>query len=376
MKMLDYVVMAGSRLRENLSSGEELVAPLVNAFVASGCDSIRLVASGSSRNSADCAKHYMQESMGAQVVVVTPEAFVRHESVWPSEAFNVIISQSGYSTNVLAALDFARERRLPCVALTGNPESPLCEHAAVILDFGVGVESVDFVTMGVQALVEYLLLFSTYAALAMGRLTDEALASRLFDLATIVDVHSKVLEVAASFVEGERLQLSRMSPAMIVGDGPNFGVAEEAALKFSETLKLPTMYFEGEEFIHGPEMQITPGYLVFVIDDPEGSPRLARTARLLRTVTESTYLLTSHPRGEVCEIVMPTVPRALLAAIPNLAFFQYVAAQKAEELRRWDVHPYLDTIGDEMEAKAEGYDRAMKALEARAIERYGDPAES
>ena len=123
-------------------------------------------------------------------------------------------------------------------------------------------------------------------------------------------------------------------------------------------------------------MQITPGYLVFVIDDPEGSPRLARTARLLRTVTESTYLLTSHPRGEVCEIVMPTVPRALLAAIPNLAFFQYVAAQKAEELRRWDVHPYLDTIGDEMEAKAEGYDRAMKALEARAIERYGDPAES
>lgn len=53
-------------------------------------------------------------------------------------------------------------------------------------------------------------------------------------------------------------------PAMVVGNGPNYGVAEEAALKLSETIKIPAMHHEGEEFVHGPEMQIVPGYLVFI----------------------------------------------------------------------------------------------------------------
>lgn len=52
-------------------------------------------------------------------------------------------------------------------------------------------------------------------------------------------------------------------PPWSSGNGPNYGVAEEAALKLSETIKIPAMHHEGEEFVHGPEMQIVPGYLVF-----------------------------------------------------------------------------------------------------------------
>lgn len=60
-------------------------------------------------------------------------------------------------------------------------------------------------------------------------------------------------------------------PPWSSGNGPNYGVAEEAALKLSETIKIPAMHHEGEEFVHGPEMQIVPGYLVFIVDDPQGS---------------------------------------------------------------------------------------------------------
>lgn len=48
MKMLDYVKMANARLSENLEDAASLVSPVVGAFVASGLDSVRIVASGSS----------------------------------------------------------------------------------------------------------------------------------------------------------------------------------------------------------------------------------------------------------------------------------------------------------------------------------------
>ena len=157
---------------------------------------------------------------------------------------------------------------------------------------------------------------------------------------------------------------------MVVGNGPNYGVAEEAALKLSETIKIPAMHHEGEEFVHGPEMQIVPGYLVFIVDDPQGSERLANIADALSNVTTKTVLLTAHPRGRAHEVAVPQVA-PLLSAIPNLVFFQTIAAMIAERLKSWDVHPYLDAVSKQMEVKAEGYEESVNALKAKAAECYG-----
>ena len=103
-------------------------------------------------------------------------------------------------------------------------------------------------------------------------------------------------KTAEAYVQDHMLELSEHMPAMVVGNGPNYGVAEEAALKLSETIKIPAMHHEGEEFVHGPEMQIVPGYLVFIVDDPQGSERLANIADALSNVTAKTVLLTAHPK--------------------------------------------------------------------------------
>lgn len=373
LKMLDYVKMANTRLFENLDRASALVSPLVDAYKASGCSAVRIVASGSSKNSADCARNYMQEALGAQVIVVTPEAFVDFEYAQPADAFNIAISQSGYSTNTLAALDFMRAHAMDCVALTANVNAPIKDYTATAVDYGVGVESVDFVTMGVQTLVEYLVLFAAFAARATGRIDDAALEARLADVAAAVKAHGTMLDVAASFVAEHKLALAQRAPVMIVGNGPNFGVAEEAALKFNETLKVPAMHHEGEEFVHGPEMQIAPGYRVFIIDDPTGSDRLGAISAALGQVTEASYFLTSHPRGKKDEVTVPAVS-PLLAAIPNLVLFQYIAASLTEELGCWDVHPFLDAVDDQMQVKAAGYKESVKDLEVRAAKAYEDAA--
>ena len=85
---------------------------------------------------------------------MTPEAFVDFEHTYPQHALNIAVSQSGYSTNTIAALDYMRAHDMAAVALTANVEAPIKEHADIVLDYGVGVESVDFVTLGVEVLVE------------------------------------------------------------------------------------------------------------------------------------------------------------------------------------------------------------------------------
>ena len=179
MKMLDYVQLAHVRMGENLERSSELVAQLVDIFQSGSFDALRIVASGSSRHAADCTRDFLQDTLQMQVSVVTPEAFVDFEHTYPQHALNIAVSQSGYSTNTIAALDYMRAHDMAAVALTANVEAPIKEHADIVLDYGVGVESVDFVTLGVEVLVEYLVLFGIYGGQARGTIDAKGVAQRL-----------------------------------------------------------------------------------------------------------------------------------------------------------------------------------------------------
>lgn len=373
VKMADYIERSVTRLDEVAARGLELVEPLVERFVLSGCDALRIVASGSSKNAADIARPLLQRSLGREVQVVTPEAFIDFEHAQPTNTFNVAVSQSGYSTNTIAALDFMAEHYLPCAALTANWAAPISEHAVCVFDYGVGVESVDFVTMGVHVLVCYLMLFGIEAGERMGAL-DAAEADRLRECLHVAGkACASGISAARALFENQKLALSTQAPAIFVGNAALRGVAQEAALKFSETTKVPAMWFEGEEFIHGPEMQITPGYLVVIIDDAGGSERLAGIARGIRSVTDTCYLITAHPEGVAHEVAIEaSAPEVYPFAA--LAFIQYLAAQIADALKSWDVHPYLDAVDDAFASKAPGYDESVHELERRAATVYGDSA--
>lgn len=375
MKMIDYVSLANSRMRENLKRADVLVTPLVERFCNGSYEALRIVASGSSRHAALCVQPYMERALTMPVVVLTPESYCWGASPSPLLTFTIAISQSGYSTNTIEALEEMARRGDDRVALTGNMESPLCSHVEDVFDYGVGVESVDFVTMGVQTLIEYLVLFAAHAAHFLHRLSDEELILAHGDVAQALDAHERMLGIASDYVANHTLSLSRPAPFIVVGNEANLGVAQEAALKVMETIKYPAMWFEGEEFIHGPELQITPEYHIVIFDDPAGSQRLAKTARLLSHVSESVCLVTSHPHGEAWELSVPCVNDPLLSSIPNLVLPQTMAAMLTDVLGRWEKHPLLARVLDEFDSKAEGYEQSVRQLERAAVQVYGGTAD-
>lgn len=367
--MYDYVRLANRRMEENLGRARELVAPLVAAYAEqcpAGPRPLRLIASGSSRHAALCARDFMQGSLHVAVEVVSPGRFAAWDADVPSSAFDVVISQSGYSTNAIGALCALARRGAQAVALTGCVDAPLASHAPVVVDYGVGLESIDFVTMGVLTLVEFLMLFSLHAARALGLLDDAGLVRGLAEVEDAIRSHGEALDVSRAFVERNRLSLARVAPTIVIGDGPGFGVAGEAALKLMETLKMPAMAFEGEEFAHGPSMQVAPGYRVFVIDDGTQGALHRLLAEEMARVTADTWLITCEPLGLPFAVPMPPVASAATAALVQLPFFQTYCALLAEELHAWDVHPFLAGPGETFAAKAAGYDERQESLKAQA----------
>ena len=87
MKMLDYVQLAHVRMGENLERSSELVSQLVDIFQSASFDALRIVASGSSRHAADCARDYLQDALQMQVSVTRPTQSRRSilcaRTIWP-----------------------------------------------------------------------------------------------------------------------------------------------------------------------------------------------------------------------------------------------------------------------------------------------------
>ena len=56
-----------------------------------------------------------------------------------------------------------------------------------------------------------------------------------------------------------------MERVFLVGAGANYGVACEGALKYGECLQFPAMALEIDEYLHGPNLQLSPDYTIFVV---------------------------------------------------------------------------------------------------------------
>lgn len=72
----------------------------------------------------------------------------------------VVVSQSGYSLNALDAVRVIRAKGRRCIGLTGDLESDLAKACDVVANYGVGRETVAYVTRGVTTLALFFMLFA------------------------------------------------------------------------------------------------------------------------------------------------------------------------------------------------------------------------
>lgn len=359
MKMQDYVRYSATKLKENFDNRNELVGPITRIFKNGNYQSFTLIASGSSYNSLLMVKDALQELSRLPVYLYTPEHVEECNCALWSNTFVIIVSQSGSSTNIISCQKYLLKRKISFVSLTGNIHSPMADYSTNIFDYGVGNEYVDYVTMGVQTLVEYFLLFANN----ISTLSESRKSAFGEQLLKAIEDQPGLLKTTEEFLKQNHFALAMNNPTFFCGNGPNFGVAKEGALKFQETLKRPAMYYELEEFLHGPDIQLTPNYTVFLIDDmvQKKHVRFHEVFTALKEVTPNAFLITSSSQIEQDRRVVKTsaVNNWILSLYYSLPVIQLVAAKMADELNTWPPHSYFDRFDKKIAIKTANYDQEL-----------------
>lgn len=365
MRMQDYVRYSPNKLGDNLQKRDELVSQVSYIFQKSNCQSITLIASGSSYNSLAMVQDALQEMMQMPINLYTPEHVLEFGFVDFRKTLIFIVSQSGSSTNIIKCLKYMKENNISAISLTGNVDSQMAKYSQVIFNYGPGNEYVDYVTTGVQTLIEFFLLWGCQNS----SLTNKQKTEFYMEFKETISYEEELIKETDKFISQNRFAFSEKKPTFFCGNGPNFGVAKEGALKFQETLKRPAMYYELEEFLHGPDMQLTPDYTVFLLDDMaiKSKSRFTEVFSALKGITPNVFLITSSSelKGDKRILKTKEVPNWILSPYYSLPVVQLIAAVMTDELNTWDVHPYFDKFDQKIAIKTSDYDEEISDIKKK-----------
>ena len=343
--MQDYIKETPAVCRKNIKQAKTLVKPLLDQMQGKNPKAIWLIASGSSHNSCHCARAMMRKCLSCDIKIVTPFTFTYYEHDIKEEDLVLVVSQSGLSTNALEALKKLKELHHPAIALTGNPNSDIQDYADLVIDYGVGEELVGYVTKGVTTLCLFLMLF----AMEAGNHPEY-----YKELESAIDGNEEMITKTQKFLSLHYKNLTSMRHIYFCGAGSHYGTALEGALKAGETIHIPSCCYEIEEYIHGPNLQLTPEYNVIFFDgNDEASERVRQIYLASRKVSDRVYMISNHPSQKQDPNVISLSQRVMSECAPlaNLPFVQLMSYVISHDLNSVKQHPLLKEFKKTASAK-------------------------
>jgi glucosamine--fructose-6-phosphate aminotransferase (isomerizing) len=245
-------------VRDLLDRNAAAVGAIGRSLRARPPRSVLTCARGSSDHAATYAKYLIETRAG----LITASAAPSVSSVYAAQtaAEDVLclaISQSGASPDLVAVAAGAREAGARLLALVNAPASPLAALADAELPLWAGRE------LSVAATKSFLAALAALAQLVAAWTEDRELAAALETLPELMaQAHRLDWSAAADALEDA-------ASLYVLGRGPGFAAAQEAALKFKETCGLHAEAFSAAEVRHGPMALARNGFpvLIFAQDD-------------------------------------------------------------------------------------------------------------
>lgn len=352
LETMEYYILQTQDILNVVYKDKEQTDKLAQVYVDGNYKNIKIVASGSSGNGALCAKYIMEKYLGVDVTIISPYTFAYYPRL-SEDDFVFVISQSGYSKNALDALDVLKKINRKTIALTGDLNSDIKNHADVVIGY-VDEEKEGFVTKGVTTLALFLMKLTFAILKKQGKEVDTAWFDDYCESFASIQKENFVREEA--FLEKFRKNLLSMEHMYAAGCGPAEGVAKEAALKIGETVKIVSCGYELEEYIHGPNLQLSPKHNVFIIDaQDETSDRSYQIFRASRTVSDRVYYITDK-EYEDDHVLTLLNPCADTVALTYLQVFQLFAYRISKELGTIKKHPLYEEFKKIVNSKTITYE--------------------
>ncbi len=255
---------------EGITAGcKERAAQLLNYLGGErdSIDEIIFVGSGTSNTSALTSRSFIEKYAGIRASVYVPNDFCHSAACLNPHALYVFTSQTGTSIETRNAAKIVRDLGYHFVSITESADTPLAKESPCHWDMGCGYEEYPMRTIGYSSSVMSQMLLGLELGLAKGIVNSEDYDA-LIKLAgqlpkSIDDIIDKTLEWTGQ----NKWQMLRSECLIFAGADSLYGVAAEAALKGWEILQKPSMGYELEESLHGPNYGYNASHCVIVLND-------------------------------------------------------------------------------------------------------------
>jgi len=212
---------------------------------------VATVARGSSDHACSYLKYAIELTLGLPVASIGPSiASIYGKDLKLGRAATIAISQSGKSPDIVGMTQSARRSGATTIAITNTAGSPLAEASDFTIHLHAGAEkSVAATKTFVTSVVAGLSLIARWSG-------DDALNAAVNALPQSL---AKAVACDWSELVGA---LDGHNALYVLGRGPGFAIANEAALKFKETCNIQAESYSAAEVMHGPVAIVTQGYPV------------------------------------------------------------------------------------------------------------------
>lgn len=342
--MEDYIAEITSVYLQNLNGRKQLTSALIKVLKDHGIQEkeLTIVASGSSHNAALCALPFLQKYIGPHTRLITPFEYIYYETVRENVIY-LFVSQSGYSTNILKAVKEHKAKNRIALGITGNRASDLGKEADICFEYGVGEETVGYVTKGMSVLILFFMLLGLELSVDK---SSEEYNMIVKDIQTAAKAHNIVYNQSKRFCLINKEKFINMKNAFLIAGGANMGTVSEGSLKISEMVHIQTTAYEIEEFIHGPDLQLTPeDTLFFTSAEDEAKKRIVQVYQAAKHITENAFLI------QMGDVKVDQIYSPLYLT----AFYQYLAFFVAREKGITSEHPLHEKFEQIVHCKSEGY---------------------
>jgi glucosamine--fructose-6-phosphate aminotransferase (isomerizing) len=330
-RMFAEAAEAPARVAAQLAANADVLRDLARDLRANPPVAVVTIARGSSDNAATYARYLIETKLEILTASVLPSV----SSVFGAKpamagALCLAISQSGHSPDLIAAAQAAHDSGARVVALVNDVQSPLAELADVVLPLHAGPE------LSVAATKSFVTALSAIAQLV-------ALWSNDSTLVAALDALPDALDAAwAADWSTEAPHLVDARNLFVLGRGPGFGIAQEAALKLKETCGLHAEAFSSAEVRHGPMTLIKDGFpvVVFVPDDA-GRDGVAATIAAVRSMGGEPIVVGGNDAGA---LAVPGCHPALTPIVQIQGFYRLVEALAVARGLDPDSPPHLAKV--------------------------------
>ncbi|MFN3971286.1 MAG: SIS domain-containing protein [Gemmobacter sp.] len=296
------------------------------------------VARGSSDHAATYLKYAVELMAGIPVASVGPSvASIYRRPLRLAGAACIGISQSGQSPDIVEMMRAAGAGGALTLALTNQADSPMARAVAHALPLMAGPERAVAATKTFTG--------SVLAGLALVAewQEDEALRSAL---ASLPEAMAQALRLDWSALE------DRLAPAQslyVLGRGPAFAIACEAALKGKETCGLHAEAYSAAEVLHGPAAIVRAHFpvLALAVEDAALAQVQATAERLAAQGADVFVTGTQVPGAVTLPMVgglHPMVAPLVLAA----AWYRFVEGLSRRRGHDPDTPPHLRKVTETM----------------------------